>query len=184
MTSDWLSSAFVTTKLQHYVEGYDTDGSFVSPGSGRPVGDTGGGIVSFGGPIVNPVVKYTESIGTTSADRAPIRFNADVNTFYFQHANGSSISGASLPASVINQDQDMFVIEVFTDASGRHMMLCYGFGWQGTYAAGKYFDATVYPNLSSYNVGWTIVKWQDANGDGFVNAPGQGDTYITISSGS
>jgi hypothetical protein len=184
MTSDWLASAFVTTKLQHYVEGYDIDANFVSPSFGKPTGNVGIGIVSFGGPIVNPVVKYAESSGTPSADRAPIMFHDGGGTLYFQRADGSSISGANLPASVINHDQDMFVIEVFTDASGRYILLCYGFGWPGTYAAGKYFDTTVYPNLGSFNVGWTIVKWQDTNGDGFVNAPGQGDTYTPIASGS
>jgi hypothetical protein len=180
--SDWTASAFVTTKLQHYTEGLDTDSNFVDQTSGRPLGISGLGIVSFGGPIVNPVVKYAESSGTSFADRAPIRFYSDGGVFYFQHWDGSSIPGASLPVSVINHDQDMFVMEVYIDGSGRYVMLCYGFGWKGTYAVGKYFHTTIYPNLASYNINWIVVKWQDTNGDSFVNNPSDGDTYTIIAS--
>jgi hypothetical protein len=177
--SDWMASAFVTTKLQSYIEGLDTNSNFVDQTTGRPQGDISQGIISFGGPVVNPIVKYAESSGTPSVDRAPIRFYTDGATFYFQHWDGSSITGANLPASVINNDQDMFVIEIYLDASGRYVMLCYGFGWKGTYAAGKYFQ-TIYPDLASYNFTWIVVKWQDTNGDGFVNNPGDGDTYSVI----
>jgi hypothetical protein len=180
--SDWTASAFVTTKLQNYTEGFDIDINFVNQTSGTPLGVSGLGIVSFGGPIVNPVVKYAENIGTSSADRAPIRFYSDGNVFYFQLWNGSSIAEASLPVSVINHDQDMFVMEVYIDGNGRYMMLCYGFGWKGTYAAGKYFHTTIYPNLASYNINWIVVKWQDTNGDSFVNNPSDGDTYTVIAS--
>jgi hypothetical protein len=178
--SDWMASAFVTTKLQNHNEGLDTNSNFVDQTTGRPQGDAGQGIISFGGPVVNPIVKYAESSGTASADRAPIRFHTEGDTFYFQHWDGSSIAGASLPASTINNDQDMFVIEVYLDARGRYVMLCYGFGWKGTYAAGKYFHTTIYPDLASYNFNWIVVKWQDTNGDGFVNNPGDGDTYTVI----
>ena len=95
-------------------------------------------------------------------------------------ADGTTIADATLPISVINNNEDMFVIEVYIDASGRYVLLCYGFGWKGTYAAGKYFDAVIYPNLASYTFEWIIVKWQDTNGDGFVNNPIDGDTYTII----
>lgn len=181
--SDWLASAFVTTELQYYTEGLDTNNNFVDQTSGRPLGFAGMGIVTFGGPLVNPVVKYAESNGTTSANRAPIRFYDGGDTFFFQHWDGSSIAGASLPASVIDHDHDMFVIETYGDGYGRYMMVCYGFGWKGTYAAGKYFHTTIYPNLGLYDVSWTIVKWQDTNNDGFVNAPYDGDAYTVVASG-
>jgi hypothetical protein len=77
----------------------------------------------------------------------------------------------------------MFVIEVYRDGDSRNMMLCYGFGWKGTYAAGKYLHNIIYPNIASYNVGWVIVKWQDTNGDSYVNGPGDGDIYTVIISG-
>ena len=60
------------------------------------------------------------------------------------------------------------------------MLLCYGFGWKGTYAAGKYFDTEICPNLASCNYSWIVVKWEDTNGNGFVNTVADGDTYAVI----
>ena len=85
---------------------------------------------------------------------------------------------------MINFGEDMFAIETYKDTGGRNIILIYGFGWKGTYAAGKYFNDVIYPNISTYNVVWTIIKWQDANGNGFVNNPGDGDTYTAIASGN
>jgi hypothetical protein len=184
MVSDWLASAFVSTKLSNYTEGVDTQGTFVNQTSGDPVGDSGIGIISFGGPNVNPVVKYAESNSTPSADRAPIRFNNQSGVVSFQYSNRTAIPGASMPASALNGGQDFFVIETFMDGTGRYQMLCYGFGWEGTYAAGKYFDAVIYPNLASQSESWIIVRWNDTNGNGFVNGPYDGDTYTIIAQGN
>lgn len=184
MTSDWTASAFVSTKLTNFTEGFDTEPSFVNQTTGRPLGTSGTGIISFGGPFVNPVVKYAESDSTLQSDRAPIRFHNESGVFYFQHWNGSNIPGASMPVSAVNGNQDIFVIETFSDASGRYTMLCYGFGWKGTYAAGKYFDRVIYPNLASQLESWIIVKWEDTNGNGFVNGPNDGDVYTVIAKGN
>jgi hypothetical protein len=182
--SDWLSSMAVSTKLSYFTEGLDTEAAFVNQISGKPLGSSQTGIVSFGGPFVNPVVKYAESDSTPLGDQAPIRFQNDVTTFRFMQSNGTAIAGASLPVSVINQDEDMFVIEVYRDGDGRNIMLCYGFGWKGTYAAGKYFDQIIYHNLYAYDVSWVIVKWEDTNNNSFVNNPGDGDSYTLIAAGS
>ena len=180
--SDWLASMAVSTELLNLTEGLDTDSAFVNQTSGKALGNTGTGIISFGGPLVNPIVKHAENDSTPTADRAPIKFHDEVGTFYFQHSNGSSIQGANLPISVINNNEDMFVIEIYRDGDARNMMLCYGFGWKGTYAAGKYFHSIIHPSITSYNVGWVIVKWQDTNMDGFVNGPNDGDVYTVIAS--
>jgi hypothetical protein len=42
----------------------------------------------------------------------------------------------------------------------------------------------MYPDLESYPFGWIIVKWDDSNGDGYVNAPGDGDTYTVVATGN
>jgi hypothetical protein len=185
MVSDWTASAFIYTKLANVTEGLDTQTSFVNQTTGKPVGASGTGIISFGGPIVNPVVKYSESnTSTPLSDRALIKFYNANGVFYFQYSNGSAISEASMPASAVNGNQDVFVIETFSDGGGRYIMLCYGFGWKGTYAAGKYFDTVIYPNLQSQSESWIIVKWKDTNGNGFVNGPYDGDTYTVIARGS
>ena len=182
MLSDWLASMAVTTKLNSYTEGLDTDANFLNQTSGRMAGNTGIGLVGFGGPIVNPAVKFAEDEKTPLANRAPIKWYTTGGIYYFQHWNGSSISGANLPVSVINSDKDMFVIETYMDWNGRYVLLCYGFGWKGTYAAGKYFDTQIYPNIGTYQNSWIIVKWEDTTGDGFVNRPSDGDTYTVIAS--
>jgi len=184
MVSDWLASAYVTTKLTNFTDGLDNETDFVNQTNGQPVGTSGTGIISFGGPCVNPVVNYAESSSTPSADRAPIMFNNQSGIVSFQYANGTSIPGASMPASAVNGNEDFFVIETFMDGEGRYQLLCYGFGWEGTYAAGKYFDEVIYPNLASQSESWIIVKWFDTNGNGFVDGPNQGDTYTIIAQGN
>lgn len=184
LTSDWLASAFVTTKLRNIAEGLDTDSGFVNQVTGEPVGDPGTGILTFGGPFVNPIVKRAENHSTSTSHRAPVRFHSESDVFYFQYMNGTNIPNASLPLSVINNDEDLFVIERYVDGDGRLITICYGFGWPGTYAAGKYFDREVFPNLGRHTTGWIIVHWEDTNGDGFVNNPWEGDTYTVIATGN
>jgi outer membrane protein assembly factor BamB len=183
MVSDWTASAFIYTKLDTVVEGTDTNSAFVNQTSGKPLGAANSGLISFGGPVVNPVVAYAESAATPTGDRAPVMFYQNAGTCYFQFRNGTSILEASLPSSAINNNRDMFVIEVYRDGDGRNEMLCYGFGWKGTYAAGKYFETEIYSNLNSYPYSWIIVLWFDANGDGFVNTAADGDTYTVIATG-
>ena len=184
MVSDWTASAYVIAKLSNFTEGLDNESSFVNQATGIAVGASGTGIISFGGPVVNPVVKYAESSSTPSADRAPIKFSSQGGIVSFEYANGTAIPGASMPASVVNGNENFFVIETFMDGAGRFQLLCYGFGWEGTYAAGKYFNEVIYPNLASQNESWIIVKWVDTNGNGFVDGHNEGDTYTIIAQGN
>jgi hypothetical protein len=135
MVGDWLASAFICVELANALEGLDTDDVFLDPATGEAQGEKGVGVVSFGGPMVNPLVKHAESDQTPPADRAPIRFREEGGVCFFQRWDGQYIPGASLQAGVINTDQDMFVIETYEDGRGRFILLCYGFDWKGTYAA-------------------------------------------------
>jgi hypothetical protein len=177
LLSDWTSTSFITTKLDVFDEGQDTDSQFVNQTTGKPHGEPGIGLITFGGPDVNLMTYNAEN-----NDNAPIHFIIGSDRFYFQHSNGTAISGADLPKSVINHDQDMFVIEVFQDQDSRYEMIIQGFGWKGTYAGGKYFEREIYPELSSHVYNWMILKWEDTNGDDFVNNPGV-DTYSLIGKG-
>ncbi len=184
MVSDWLASNYFTTKVLSYVEGQDTSSAHLNQTTGEVLTSSETCVLTFGGPVVNPIVKRAEDPGTPEVDRAPIRYHSESSNSLFQYSNGTNIPGAVLPNSVINNDQDMFVIERYIDGSGRLLTLCYGFGWQGTYAAGKYFEKTVYLDLGTFNSGWVIVKWEDTNGNGFVDLPGEGDTYTIIATGN
>ena len=183
MISDWLSSAFVTTKLDTYYEGTDIKPEFVDQDTGINMALPGECVLSFGGPVVNPVVKYAELDTTPIGDRAPIEYYVDAGVNYFRTCDDLPIVDTNLPDSVINNDQDMFVIERYLDSQGRVMMLCYGFGWQGTYASGKYFDTVIEPDIHDFYYEWIIVKWEDTNEDGFVNTPFDGDNYSVIAVG-
>jgi hypothetical protein len=180
-TSDWTASAFLTTKLTNFTEGFDTDGSFVNQTSGSPAGPQGQGIVSFGGPIVNVPVYYYEvnkiapviHVDTTGA-RGP---GEPWSLWYYQ--NGTSITQT---AAGIDEHNDYFLIEVFKDSEERNVFIAYGISGKGTYAAGKYFHS-IYPNIDSSTSQWVIVKWEDTNTDSFVNGPSDGDTYTVVTSG-
>jgi parallel beta-helix repeat protein len=182
--SDWLASAYATSKIVTYTEGLDTHPDYVKQTTGSPIASPGTRILTFGGPVVNPVVKHAEDPFTPVQDRAPLYFFNDAGIFKFRYLNGSDVPGAELPLSVINNEEDMFLIERFMDQDGRLITICYGFGWQGTYAAGKYFDKVIHPSLSQFTENWIIVKWEDSNVDGYVNNPREGDSYTIIASGS
>lgn len=184
MVSDWTASAFILVRLQNVSEGMDIDKDFVNQTTGRVYGSNGTAVVSFGGPCVNLVVMYAENGSTAEEDRAPIKFYSSGALFSFRFANGTAIPAAQLNEIYINYNEDMFVIESYRDADGKYIMFAYGFGWKGTYAAGKYFDAVIYPSLQVHTESWIIVRWEDTNGDGFVNTPGAGDSYVVIATGS
>jgi hypothetical protein len=180
MLSDWQSSAYVTTKLNNYTEGLDTEPTFLDQSTAEPVAPPQQGIISFGGPLVNPLVKRAESTGTPPPDRAPIKYRKENGTLYFQKADGTPIMGANLPESEINTNKDIFLIESYRDGKERPTMICYGFSWKGTYAAGKYFHSKIYPEIATNPNTWIIVKWEDTNETGFVNGPYDGDNYTII----
>jgi hypothetical protein len=178
MLSDWTASGLILPRLENYTEGIDTNPFYVNQTTGKPAGKSSEGVITFGGPDVNMVTYWAENNAN-----APIKFIMGLEEFYFKHSNGSEIPGASLPMSVINFDEDMFVIEVFNDYDGRYVMIIQGFGWKGTYAGGKYFEETIYPDLKSYPYNWIIAHWDDTNGNSFVNGPSDGDTYTVIAEG-
>jgi hypothetical protein len=181
-TSDWTASAFLTTKLTNYTEGFDTDSNFVNQTSGRPTGAQGTGVVSFGGPIVNVPVYYYEvnKVAPVLHVDTPGARGAGEPWSLWYYQNGTSITAT---AAGIDEHNDYFLIEVFKDSDGRNVLIAYGISGKGTYAAGKYFH-NIYPDISSKTIAWTIVKWEDTNMDGFINAPDDGDTYTPIASGS
>ena len=181
--SDWLASSLLYATVGNATEGLDIDPAFVDQTTGDPVGEPGEAIVSFGGPMVNPVVRRAETPFAPLEDRAPVRFYMEGETLGFRERDGTAIPGASLRLVEVSRGKDLFVIEAYSDSEGRHLLLCYGLGWKGTYAAGKYYFNEIHGDPSSYPHVWMVVLWKDLNGDGFVNAPGDGDGYTVIATG-
>lgn len=138
-------------------------------------------IITTGGPLVNPLVRYAEDDNTPNGDRAPIKWSYHDGFHYFHLANG-----AVVPDNLIYEDGaknlEFFVIEIYRDIAGRANLVFYGFTQRGTVVAGKYFERYVYPNLTSYSYHWIIVEWTDNNWDGFDD-PVDGDSYQIIAYG-
>jgi len=136
--SDWLAAAILYASLGTVSESFDTDNFIVNQTNGAPITVSGTCIITVGGPIVNPVVRYYESEETPEYDRAPIRCTISEDRIAFLTKEDVSIVDMAL--SDVNTDKDYFLIEVFRDGRGRTVIIIYGFGWKGTLAAGKYFD--------------------------------------------
>ncbi len=181
--SDWLASSLLYVTLGNATEGLDIDPGYVDQTTGDPVGAPGEAIVSFGGPIVNPVVRRGETPFGPIEDRAPVRFHMEGEILSFRERDGTPIPGASLRLVDVSRGKDLFVIEAYSDSEGRHFLFCYGLGWKGPYAAGKYYFKEIHGDPSMYPHAWLVVLWEDLNGDGFVNAPGDGDDYTVIATG-
>ena len=181
--SDWLASSLLYATVGNATEGLDIDPDYVDQTTGGPVGEPGVGIMSFGGPIVNPVVRRGETPFGPLEDRAPVRFHMEGEVLSFRERDGTPIPGASLRLAEVSRGKDLFVIEAYSDSEGRHLLLCYGLGWKGTYAAGKYYFKEIHGDPASYPHAWMVVLWEDLNGDDFVNAPGDGDRYTVIGTG-
>ncbi|KYH37266.1 MAG: hypothetical protein AYL28_005380, partial [Candidatus Bathyarchaeota archaeon B23] len=178
--SDWLASAFISTKLENATEGLDTDPAFVNQTTGNPMGSEAA--VCLGGPAVSVPVYYYElsKMAPVVYCNVPGARRAGEPWAQWYRADGTAITETAIGTT---DTLDLFLMEVFFDDEGRPIFIAYGIGWRGTYAAGKYFDRVVYPNLEDYPYRWIIVQWTDTNGDGFVNAPGDGDTYSILASG-
>ena len=180
--SDWMASSYIVTKLENPSESLDIDETIINQTTGKILLHPDIDIVSFGGPLVNPLVKYAESNKTSTEDRAPIAFNKGPDTCWFSDKYGNKIPQSDALNSQINTDRDIFVIELYRDGEGRAHLYCYGYGWKGTYAAGKYFHSKIYRSNEYSSKSWIIVSWEDSNNDGFVNAPNDGDNYTVIAS--
>jgi hypothetical protein len=45
----------------------------------------------------------------------------------------------------------------------------YGYGWKGTFAAGKFFKFVIAPDMDSYGGSFYVFRWTDDDVDGFVD---------------
>jgi hypothetical protein len=170
--------------MKSFDEVMDDDFSYIDPSTGCPRGYEGC-IVTFGGPVVNVPVYYYErnKIAPLVYCMVPDAHPPGEPWSQWYLANGSTIPESALDPK--RGDYDLFIIEIFEDLQGRKVFIAYGTTWKGTYAAGKYFECIVYPNLEQFPNEWIIVKWEDTNNDDFVNNPGDGgDRYTLLTSSS
>lgn len=171
--TDWHAAAQFYSKLPNVTEKLDNNPLIVNQTTGEPLLAAGSSIACFGGPLVNAVTMYYESVNPP-----PVCCSIHDNTMEFIHESTGQI--VSMPLDRVNRNYDYFLIQTFKDAEDRNVLICYGFGWKGTIAAGKYFHKVLYPALDINDNSWTIVRWDDTNRDGFINGPDDGDTYTLV----
>jgi hypothetical protein len=158
----------------------DTNESCINKTTGNPLAGPESGIVTFGGPTINPSVRYYENLANNM--KPLVRFK-DNGTHYMYIYNGTTISDSIVEIETINGGKDFFLIKIFRDHENRTVMIYYGYGWKGTYAAGKFFNSEIIQNRIYCDKSWLVVRWDDTNMDGFVNNPGEGDTYMVLDQG-
>jgi hypothetical protein len=162
--SDWTALGFIAgmcSKTQHEVT--DTNPAVIDTGTGE-VRLQNTTVVLFGGPAVDAPVHYYEQNRI-----APLYWQNDGGTYYFYKANGSRLDATNLTYTQMSSGHNLFVVESFTDNSGNRVYIFYGYGWKGTFAAGKFFKFIMYPDISSYTNSYYIFRWDDNNQDGFVD---------------
>jgi hypothetical protein len=74
----------------------------------------------------------------------------------FRERDGTPIPGASLRLVDVSRGKDLFVIEAYSDSEGSQLLFCYGLGWKGTYAAGKYYFKEIHGDPASYPYVWMV----------------------------
>jgi len=166
--SDWLALGMpigMSTNYQFVTT--DTHTSVVAP-DGSIVPDPSFSVVLGGGWLVNGPVKYYElTVGVTPAYAQIV----GGKVYFYSRSTGLAIPGTEMDPSVVSTNQDMFIMMAFKDpANGRHVIILYGYGWKGTYAAALMFKTLgrlLIPAL--LEDAYYIYKWTDSNGDLFVD---------------
>ena len=161
--TDWTAIGYLVGMCSNdQYETTDTDTNTVDPNNGELKLD-GKTIVLFGGPLVNAGVNNYEKNKI-----APLYYKNVDGVNYWYTSDGKKLDETGLTSSQIRSGQDMFVIESFTDNSGNNVLIVYGYGWKGTFAAGKFLKS-ISSNISSYTNSYYVFKWSDADGDDFVD---------------
>jgi hypothetical protein len=106
-------------------------------------------LITVGGRLANPTVKYYEDLGAAS-------LTGSINATHYTIKKGSTVE-LSVPISSVGSTNDYFVMEVLQDG-GHTVILFWGLQQYGTYASGVYFD-NKYADPSALSDGWYIIHW-------------------------
>jgi len=149
------------------LECLDTSSSCVEQSIGRP-SLAGKAVVLVGGQGVHASVRYYDNQRVS-----PVYPNIEGATIYLYTKSDVKLTSTAFDSTLfgngISYHQDMFLVEYFMDGNGNAVFVIYGYGWKGSFAGGRYFKSTIYPNISSYTHAYYVYQWNDLNGnnDGF-----------------
>jgi hypothetical protein len=118
-------------------------------------------LVFFGGPLVQPAVKYYEESG-----QVPVAITLINSTdMAWISRQGGEVNRNIVNLMEFDPHHDMFVLEFFVDTYGRNVFICYGWSWQGTSAGAKYLVEIMLPIIDQYTSQFYIFRWVDTNND-------------------
>jgi len=169
--SDWTAlgmvigmssnNQYITTDTDTAVV-YHGDGSLAVPGKYSAV-------ICGGRGVCGPVKAYEMTYGYTPAY---VDYVAGPSLQFFTRA-GTPIAGTAMSTSVVSTNQDMCIIMAFkVPTSGRNVIIMYGYGWKGSYAAALVFKYGAFfgrEGIPQRDLSWYVYKWTDGDGDGFVD---------------
>lgn len=118
-----------------------------------------GNLIPVGGPAINPVADEFDSYFGITYD-----YQAGVSFEIFADAQSIYLDLTSYP------NEDIAVIYL-AEYNGRYVLLVWGYGWRGTYAASVFLgDVANWQLFQWYHM--VMVRWTDSNSDGLVQ-PGE-----------
>jgi hypothetical protein len=119
----------------------------------------GKSIVLFGGPRSELCVQFYET-----SKQTPTVMGSN-ETYVWWETREGEIVGESARAE-LDEHHDVFVIEFFVDDYGRDVLICYGYGPEGTLAAGIYFREVISRRVAEYKQPYCLYGWVDTNNNG------------------
>ena len=171
--SDWTALGMVIgmSGNQQYIT-TDTDTSVVNPSNGQLAVQLKYSAVLCGGWGVSGPTKYYEVTAGASPAYAVV---VGSTLYFYSRATGAAISGTAMSLSLVSTNQDMFIIEAFKIPEGRNLIILYGYGWKGSYAAALWFKygtgthAFGSEGIPMRDHAYYIFRWTDADEDLFVD---------------
>lgn len=118
-------------------------------------------LVLFGGPSVQPVVKFYEDNSQTPV---VISF-VNATHFAWTTRQHEVISKDIMSVQEFDLHHDTFMFEFFVDNYGRKVFVSYGWNWQGTVAAVTYLVKVVIPSINDYKNPYYTFRWADTDND-------------------
>ena len=179
--SDFTALGFMygsSTNTQ--VMALDTNSAYFDQSNGAPK-ISNGVLVLFAGPVVNEVVEYYESSGTS-----PLYFKRVTQfgiTYFAWYDRANTQKGSITESANMAGSSDIFTIQYFTDANNNMVFVIYGMNYKGTYASGVFFKTYLLPNLSSFTHGWYIYQWNDSNSNGLPDPSEVNTTPVNYGEG-
>jgi hypothetical protein len=175
--SDSTAAALVLGMLTNPKFSFDIDPTTVDQLTGQPKPGPISVFVMSGGPFVNGPVKFYETNYATTL--TPVHFGFAGSNYAFYDASNMIIPGTSVNPTSLGTSLDYFLIESFVDNNGNNVLIIYGYGGRGTFAAALYFKEQLYPGPgNTLSPGYQIVQWNDTNGNGLPEFPQDSFTQV------